>query len=220
MKRITASLVVTSLALSACAQPIPNPYTNPNTQKTAGGATVGAVGGALLGAISGDNAKERRKNALIGAGIGALAGGLVGNYMDQQEAAFRQELAESGVKVQRLGDDIILNVPNNITFDFDKSNIKPEFILTLDDIANVLGKFPQTYVDVMGHTDSVGSNEYNQRLSERRALAVASYLSSHGVFTDRILARGMGETMPIDTNDTDYGRSQNRRVEIRISPIE
>ena len=139
--------------------------------------------------------------------------------MDQQEADMRKELEGSGVQVQRQGDDILLNMPNSITFDTAKSVVKPEFSSTLSSIANVLKQYPQTKVDVVGHTDSVGNEAYNQALSENRARAVVGKLAEFGVDSSRLIPYGMGETAPIADNNTEAGKAQNRRVEVKITPI-
>ncbi len=210
----TATLVF--LALSACETlQSEDPYTGEKqVSKTTVGAGIGAVGGAVVGAIAGG-----RKGALIGAGVGALAGGAVGYYMDQQEAKLREQLRGTGVSVTRSGDTIILNMPGNVTFATNSSDISADFYSVLDSVAIVLNKYDQTYVDVIGHTDSRGSEQYNQRLSEQRAASVARYLESHKVLPQRIVTTGKGELRPIASNDTPDGRALNRRVEINLTPV-
>lgn len=213
--RAMGLFAVCGIALGACTT---DPYTGERqASKTAIGAGVGAAVGAVGGAIVGG--KKKRKEMLIGAGIGALAGGAVGAYMDSQEAKLRRQLQGTGVSVTRVGDDIILNMPSNITFDVDRSDIKPQFHEVLDSVALVLKEFEKTYVDVLGHTDSTGADAYNQELSMRRASAVASDLMARKVQGERFLIRGMGEAAPIASNDTAEGRALNRRVEITLSPI-
>jgi outer membrane protein OmpA-like peptidoglycan-associated protein len=185
---------------------------NPNT---AGGAIIGALGGAAVGTMFPGN---DRRNALVGAGIGMLAGAAVGQYMDQQQRELEASLAGTGADVTRAGDSLVVTFPANITFDVDSANINPGFYRTLDDVSNSLRHYPSSYLDVIGHTDSSGAASYNQRLSERRANAVANYFRSRGVNPARIAAYGMGETQPIATNATALGRQQNRRVELRIIP--
>ncbi|MFZ5610144.1 MAG: OmpA family protein [Pseudomonadota bacterium] len=203
---------LTGFALGACTT---NPYTGERqASKTAIGAGAGAAVGGIIGAIAG-----KRKAALIGAGVGALAGGAVGGYMDAQEAKLKRQLANTGVSVTRDGDTIILNMPSNITFDVDKAEVKPQFYPVLNSVALVLNEYEKTYVDVMGHTDSTGSEEYNLDLSVHRANAVANYLMGQKVLGERFLVRGMGEAMPIATNDTPEGRALNRRVEITLQPV-
>ena len=149
----------------------------------------------------------------------ALAGAGIGNYMDQQESELRAQLQGTGVSVTRVGDRIILNMPSAITFDVDQDAIKPEFFATLNSVAIVLRKFNRTLIDVNGHTDSTGSLQHNQDLSERRAGSVASYLGSQGIDQRRMSAIGFGPSQPVATNATEAGRAQNRRVEIQIAPI-
>ena len=181
---------------------------------------AGALGGAALGYLTNTNRSEQgRKNALIGAGVGALAGAGVGNYMDRQQAQLRRDLAGSGVEVQRQGDNIVLQMPSDVTFGFDRSDIQPQFYDTLASVARSLNEYPQTLVDVVGHADSIGRAEYNQQLSERRALAVADNLTNRGgVLRDRLYVDGRGSSQPIATNDTEEGRAKNRRVEIILRP--
>lgn len=204
-------------SLTACAQ---NPQTGQTgTNKTTVGALLGAGAVALGGYFSSGNKDDRRKNAIIGAGIGALAGGAVGNYMDNQEAQLRQDLQGSGVDVQRQGDNILLTMPNQVTFGFDQATVQSQFYPVLNNVAGVLTQYPSTFIDIVGHTDSVGSDSYNMDLSQRRAQAVASYLIGKGVVGQRLVVRGVGEQFPVASNDTETGRAQNRRVEILISPV-
>lgn len=178
----------------------------------------GAAAGAALGGLAGS--MESSEYAAAGAALGALAGGAVGQYMDRQEQAMRQQMQGTGVEVHRQGDDILLNMPNSITFGFDSSTVRPEFNNTLSNLAGVLNQYPQTKIDVIGHTDSVGSDAYNQNLSEQRAQAVANKLRDYGVASQRLYVLGRGESQPVASNDTEAGRAQNRRVEVRISPIQ
>lgn len=182
---------------------------------TGAGAGIGALVGAGIGAAVAGN---RGQGALIGAGIGALAGGSVGYYMDQQEKQLRQKMAGTGVEVQRVGDSIRLIMPGGVTFRTGSSEIQPQFYGPLDQVAGVLQQYPQSLIDVVGHTDNVGSDQMNQQLSERRASAVASYFMSRGVVAQRLNAYGVGETQPVADNNTDFGRQQNRRVEVLIRP--
>lgn len=215
LKRITAVMTIVVFAAASCTT---NPYTGEKqASKTATGAGIGAVVGALGGAIVGGSSK--RKAMLIGAGIGALAGGAVGAYMDAQERELRQQLRGTGVSVVRDGDNIILNMPGNVTFDTDSSALKAEFYAVLDSVALVINKYEKTYVDVLGHTDSTGSADYNMRLSMERAESVAAYLANRGVQGERFVIRGLGEEMPVASNDTVEGRALNRRVEIALSPV-
>ena len=186
--------------------------------KTTQGSIWGAVGGSLLAAAISDK-KDRKKRMLQGAGIGAIGGASVGFYMDKQEEKLRQQLQGSGVSVTRDGDNIILNMPSNITFDTDSFALKGQFQNTLDSVVLVLDEYKSTMITVTGHTDSTGSEAYNQKLSQQRALAVASYLSSKGVADQRLAASGYGEAFPIASNNTPTGRAQNRRVEVQLEPV-
>ncbi len=197
-----------------------DPYTQESkTSNATKGAIIGAVAGAVVGLVSGDDAVERRQHALIGAGIGALAGGTVGYYMDRQEAKLRAELEGTGVSVHRDGNNITLNMPGNVTFATDSSDLNQSFFNVLGSVSKVLDEFDQTIVEVAGHTDSSGSEAHNQALSERRASSVAQYLDAQGVNDQRIITVGMGEIRPVADNASSSGRQTNRRVEITLVPI-
>ena len=213
-----AIVVIASFVIPGCSTV--NPYTGEKqTSKATWGTAIGAASGAAVGMIAGHNSKQRRRNALIGAGVGALAGGGVGYYMDQQEAKLRQKLQGSGVSVTRQGDRIILNMPGNITFKTDSAEIAANFYDVLNSVVLVLNEFNKTLINVYGHTDSTGSDSYNQGLSERRAASVGQYLSSHKVDPNRIMTMGFGKTRPIASNATPEGRQQNRRVELELAPL-
>ena len=167
----------------------------------------------------GGSRNAQRNAVLIGAGLGALTGGAIGATMDRNEADLRAQLQGTGVSVTRVGDQIILNMPSDITFDVDQDAIKPGFCQTLNSVAIVLNRYQQTIVDVFGHTDSTGSDAHNIDLSQRRALSVANYLSQQGVDSRRFAVTGFGSTRPIATNGTAEGRALNRRVEIQLSPL-
>jgi outer membrane protein OmpA-like peptidoglycan-associated protein len=217
--RLFAVSLVT-LLLAGCAS-MPNPFGGqPQVSNTAGGAAVGAGGGAVAGAVIGAaTGNDPRVGALIGAGVGALTGAGIGAYMDQEEAELRTQLRSTGVSVTRAGNQIVLNMPANITFDSDKSAVKPQFSGTLISVGIVLKHYDKTIVDVYGYTDAQGSDEYNNSLSQRRAVAVATILSNQGVDQRRFYIEGRGEADPITSNATEAGRAQNRRVEIQISPL-
>ena len=183
---------------------------------TGTGALLGAGAGAALGTLAGGN---DTRNALIGAGIGALAGGAVGYYMDQQEAALQADLAASGAAVTRQGDNLLVSLPAGVTFDFDSSVIKSEFIGPLSNVAQTLVEYESSIVNVMGHTDNTGSAAYTQTLSEQRAQSVANFLIQRGVNPARVYSQGFGLTRPIADNSTAAGRAANRRVEIEIIPF-
>ena len=211
-------IIMILMGLSACTTI--NPYTGEKqTSKAVIGAGAGAATGAVVGLITGDDSRERRKHALIGAGVGALAGGAVGYYMDVQEAKLRQKLSGTGVSVTRDGDNIILNMPGNVTFATDSADINGDFFAVLDSVTLVVDEFDKTLVEVMGHTDSTGSNEYNQRLSEKRANAVSQYFQSREIQPLRLATYGYGEDYPVASNDDANGRSLNRRVEIALVPL-
>lgn len=209
MKKSIVSALVATVLLAGCAG------TETGLSKTQTGALIGGIAGAVAGKTTGSHSTKR---AVIGGAIGALAGAGIGAYMDKQEQELNQELKGSGVEVQRQGDNINLNMPGGITFDTAKANIKPNFNPVLDDIANVMVKYPETKIEVQGHTDNVGSNEDNLRLSHLRAQSVSSALVSRGVTSNRINTVGFGESMPVASNDTTAGREANRRVEIKIIP--
>ncbi len=214
MKKIM-TLGAAALLLAACA-------TDPNTGQriygnTATGAAAGAILGAGLGTLAGGS---DGRNAAIGAAVGAVAGGGIGVYMDRQEAELRRQTVGTGIEVTRVGDQISLTMPSDVTFPVDSSTIQPQFTQALNDVAETLKAYPSTAVDIIGHADSTGSDTYNQDLSERRAGAVSNFLQAQGVRPVRLAAIGMGETRPIATNDTPAGRSANRRVEIILTPVE
>ena len=213
-KRMLAAILAAALAVPACTTT--NPYTgDEEVNKTSKGAGIGALAGLATAILVGGD----RKTLLLGAGIGALAGGGVGYYMDKQADKLRMQLQSTGVSVTRNGDNIILNMPGNVTFASDSSNISADFYRVLDSVALVLNEFEKTYVDVVGHTDSTGELQYNQTLSEARASSVARYLESQKVISQRIITRGVGPAQPIASNDTPDGRALNRRVEIVLTPL-
>jgi outer membrane protein OmpA-like peptidoglycan-associated protein len=212
VKKVLTTLVVAA-TLAGC-QTL-DPYTQqPKTSNATQGAGIGALAGAVLGAaVSKGN---RGEGALIGAAVGGAVGSGIGYYMDQQEMLLHQELEGTGVRVERVGDEIRLVMPGNITFATDSDRIAGNFYPVLDSVAKVLLKFDKTAINVDGYTDSTGSFEYNQSLSERRAMSVSNYLSQVGVDRLRISSRGFGERNPIASNDSEGGRAANRRVEIWI----
>ena len=220
MRKINSSsayALILAVLITGCTV---NPYSGEKqVGKAAYGAGIGAASGALIGMLTGDDSRERRNHALIGAGIGALAGGGAGYYMDVQETKLRQRLQASGVSVTRAGDEIVLNMPGNITFDSGSASVKSNFYEVLNSVVLVLNEYPKSLVDIFGHTDSTGSSQMNQQLSENRAASVGQYFISQGVINRRIATKGFGERHPVTTNDSSAGRSSNRRVEIRISPL-
>ena len=214
-KFLAAAALSALVATSACT-------TDPETgQQRLSKAAIGGIGGAVGGYLLGDlvGGRRDRTEKILGAGIGGLAGAGIGAYMDKQERDLRARTAGTDVQVVRQGDDLLLNLPSGITFAYNSSTVQPQFRQTLDQVADILSQYKQTYIDVYGHTDSTGSDAYNQRLSEQRATSVADYLASRGVQPARIGTRGFGKSQPIASNDTEEGRAANRRVEIKIVPI-
>ncbi|EJK9927931.1 OmpA family lipoprotein [Cronobacter sakazakii] len=218
-KRIifVAAMVSGALALSGCTT---NPYTGEREAGKSGiGAGIGSLVGAGVGVLS-SSKKDRGKGALIGAAAGAALGGGVGYYMDVQEAKLRQKMQGTGVSVTRSGDNIILNMPNNVTFDSSQANLKSAGANTLTGVAMVLKEYPKTAVNVVGYTDSTGGQALNMKLSQQRAESVASALITQGVAANRIRTSGMGPANPVASNSTEEGKAQNRRVEITLSPLQ
>ena len=218
---IIISIILTlTLGMSACSSI--DPYTGEQkTSNTTKGGAIGAAVGAAIGYISArkKSRDDRKKAILKGAAIGGLGGAAVGVYMDKQEDKLRKQLEGTGVSVTRNGDDLILNMPGNITFSTDSSSLNPNFDEVLNSVILVLKEFNKTLIEAAGHTDSVGSASYNQQLSYKRASSVANYLLNHGIAAERVLTAGMGESMPIASNSTPAGRQQNRRVELTLIPI-
>jgi len=217
---VKAALVVAAIAGLAAGCQTTDPYTGEKKTTSATiGALIGAGAGAAIGMISGGDAKQRRQRALIGAGVGALSGGAVGAYMDKQENELRAQMRDSGVTVTRKGEDIILNMPGNITFRTGSADLNAQFFKVLDGVASVARKYDKTIIEIAGHTDNVGGAEFNKQLSQRRANAVAQYLMSRGVAESRIMTVAGGEDHPIASNATEQGRAANRRVEVTLAPL-
>lgn len=215
--KFTTLLIVGVLGLSACQTT--NPYTGEQqTSRSTSGAVIGGLIGAGLGSLTGSGSTDRRQKAMVGAGIGAIAGGLIGDYMDKQEAELRRHLEGTGVSVTRMGNDLVLNMPGDITFATDSSSINDRFRNVLDGVGIILAKYKRTMVDITGHTDNVGERSYNYNLSQRRAQSVAGYLQDRGVLTQRMLIYGRGPDQPVASNSTPEGRQLNRRVTIKLIP--
>lgn len=211
---VSSLAALSLLTVSGC-------VTDPNTgERKVSRTAIGGVGGAVLGGLLG-GVIGGKTGRIIGAGVGGVAGGAVGYKMDQQIKELKEQTAGSGVDVTEVdgGDAILVNLPDGVTFDVNSYTIKPAFRQTLDTVASSLQTYPDSLIDVYGHTDSTGSDSYNQTLSERRAQAVSNYLTSRGVNSARIRWQGFGETAPIADNTTEAGRAMNRRVEIKIIPI-
>lgn len=191
---------------------------DPNRRAKTGG-VIGAVAGAVIG-----NQSSSKNGKVVGAAVGALAGAAVGNYMDKQHAQLQRQLAaeqnSNEISLSRPdGETIKLDVASEVTFDVNSSSIKSTFRNSLDKVADIISEYDQTAIHVIGHTDSTGSHNYNQQLSEKRAVSVAGYLSRNGVQRTRLRSAGRGENLPIADNSSSQGRSQNRRVEIYLKPI-
>jgi outer membrane protein OmpA-like peptidoglycan-associated protein len=217
IERVRTLAVSAALVVFVAGCTTVNPYTREQqTSNAAKGAGIGAAAGAVIGLLT---KGDKLENALIGAGVGAIAGGGVGYYMDVQEAKLRQKLEGTGVSVTRMGDNITLNMPSSLTFASNSSDLNAQFYSALEGVSMVLKEYHKTVIEVAGHTDSSGSDQYNQALSERRAQSVASYLGTHGVQNTRLITLGAGETHPVASNDSEQGRAVNRRVELTIVPV-
>jgi outer membrane protein OmpA-like peptidoglycan-associated protein len=214
--KLAALATISAVALTGC-------VTDPETgQKRISNAAIGGLGGALGGYLLGDliGGKNSRTEEIVGAGIGAVAGAGVGYYMDEQEKKLRERTAGTGIDVERQGDQLVLNMPGDVTFDYNSALVKSQFRSALDNVASTLAEYPSTYIDVYGHTDSTGSDSYNQGLSERRAASVADYLGGRGIQRARMATQGFGESQlkcSPERGEADY--QCNRRVEIRIAPV-
>lgn len=203
---------VAALVVAGCAADDPNRR-----------AKTGAAVGALIGAVAGHQV-DGDKGRYVGAVVGAIAGGAVGNYMDQQQAELERELAAEAarkeLRITRLaGDALKIGVASDASFDFDSASLKASSQQTFAKIASVIKDYDKTVIHVVGHTDSVGSESYNQGLSQRRANAVSSFITQNGVLYERVRTEGRGEREPIASNETDAGRTRNRRVDIVIQAI-
>ena len=217
--RIKALLIagsVSAIALTACT-PVDQYSANPN-QRTKEGALTGAAIGAGLGILTGKGGKDKLDRAVVGGAIGAAAGGLIGHNLDRQAAELQAELNDSRIRVVNEGNQLRVVMPNGILFATDSASVQGSIQNDLYTVADNLNRYPNTRVEVVGHTDNTGSAAYNQDLSERRAAAVASILRNAGVSGGRIASYGRGESMPVASNLTADGQAQNRRVEILIIP--
>ncbi|MEY8199605.1 MAG: OmpA family protein [Colwellia sp.] len=217
-KMITTASAI--LLLQACTTF--DPYTGDSkTSKTAIGATAGAGLAAVVAYLDNKNkdSKTRNKRILAAAAGGAAIGGGIGYYMDAQEAKLRKQLRDSGVSIQRDGEKINLIMPGNITFSTNSSNINTNFTGVLSSVALVLEEYNKTLIVVSGHTDSIGSVQHNQKLSEDRAGSVANYLRGQKILSERLDIVGFGEAQPVANNQSAGGRELNRRVEITLLPI-
>jgi len=215
-----SAVLAGSMLLASCASYTGQTSAPDDPNRTRNNALIGAGIGAVAGLLSGGDATERRQRALVGAGVGGLAGGAIGAYQDRQEAELRRQTAGTGIEVDRDGDVIKLNLPDGVTFDFGKADLKSQFYPALNNVARTLAEYNQTIVEVSGHTDSIGTDAVNQRLSEQRAASVGNYLIGQGLQRERFEIVGFGKRHPIADNSTEQGRSLNRRVEIRVVPLQ
>jgi outer membrane protein OmpA-like peptidoglycan-associated protein len=203
LKLITVLLVCASVLMMGC-----------GASNTVKGGGIGAAAGGVLGAIIGHAAGNTAAGVIIGAAVGGAAGALIGNYMDRQAAEMKEDLKNA--RVERVGEGIKITFDSGILFNTNSSDLQPQAKTNLESLAKILNKYPDTNILVDGHTDSTGTAEYNQRLSERRASSVSDYLKGLAVAGSRIAPRGFGETAPVTSNATAEGRQQNRRVEVAI----
>ncbi len=207
--KVVGLSILCAFTLSACADIATSPQKN-----TIQGAGIGAATGALAGLILGNN----KKDVIIGTAAGAIIGGVIGNRLDAQEAALRNSLTSKDTIIRNTGSELIVTLPEGITFDTNSTYVREGFQPEIAKIADNLKEFSDTTIDVIGHTDSSGNTEYNQALSADRAYAVTNILTDQGVDDGRIISYGRGETSPVASNDNENGKARNRRVEIVIRP--
>lgn len=212
LKKPVILLSLTAMVLAGC---VMTPTTEDN-RRTRTGATTGALIGGAIGATS--NGDNKLAKAAVGAGIGALIGGAIGSSLDAQAAELRNSIGNDRVSVTNTGSELIVNLPQDILFATDSATLRGDLTQDLRAVARSLMNYPNTTVQVIGHTDNTGQAAYNQQLSQRRAGAVASVLQANGVPGGRIVAFGRGEDQPVASNLSESGRAQNRRVEIIIRP--
>lgn len=186
--------------------------------KSQKGAVIGTAGGAATGAVIGKAAGNTALGAIIGATVGGITGAVIGRQMDKQAEEIKK--GNPDAKVERIGEGIVVEFNDKILFGFDRSNLTADATTNLDKVVEVLKKYPDTDIEVQGHTDSKGTPKYNQSLSERRATSVSHYLSEQGVVSSRLTTKGFGENTPKYNNDTGEGQTQNRRVEFLITANE
>jgi outer membrane protein OmpA-like peptidoglycan-associated protein len=203
--------------MAGCTPPQTYNANDPN-QRTREGAMIGAGTGALLGVLSGKGGKNKLDRAVVGGLLGAGAGAIVGNVLDKQAAELQRDITTNGVSIINQGNQLVVSMPEGILFPVDSATVNPGIMNDLYTVANSLNRYPNSRVEVIGHTDNTGSAAYNQDLSQRRASAVASVLQQGGVSGARVVPYGRGESQPVASNLTSQGRAQNRRVEIIIIP--
>lgn len=203
-----------AFSLSACVDP--NAYPDDPNARTKNGAIIGGIIGAVAGAKSSDD--DKLSKAVVGGVLGAAVGGAIGASLDQQAAELRSSLGNGAFTVTNYGDYLVVNMPQDVLFATDSAALRPDLSRDIQAVANNLVRYPNSRIEVVGHTDNTGSAAYNQDLSQRRAVAVADVLRNSGVPSARITAYGRGEDAPIASNQTPSGQAQNRRVEIIIRP--
>jgi len=206
--RFIVILMIVSLAGSNCK----------NMNKTQKGAAIGAGGGAVIGGVIGKATGNTALGAIIGATVGGVTGAVIGRKMDKQAEEIKNEVP--GAKVERVGEGIVVEFNNKILFGFDRADLGDQAKGSLNELIQILNKYPDTNIEIQGHTDNSGTDDYNQGLSERRASSVAAYLRNNNIKSSRITIKGFGESAPKYSNDTEDGRSQNRRVEFLITANE
>lgn len=207
-KKLTAGLLAFAIVISSCK----------SMNKTQKGAAIGAGGGAVIGGIIGKATGNTALGAILGATVGGVTGAVIGRKMDKQAEEIKNEVP--GAKVERVEEGIVVEFNNKILFGFDKSDLGANAKGSLDELVTILNKYPDTNIEVQGHTDDTGTDSYNQSLSERRAISVANYLRSHNISASRITTKGFGESAPKYENTTEDGRSMNRRVDFLITANE
>jgi len=208
IKLLTVTIALMGLIASGCK----------SMNKTQKGAVIGAAGGGAIGAVIGKAAGNTAMGAIIGAAVGGATGAVIGHKMDKQAEEMKKVLGDA--EVRRVGEGIVIDFKEKVLFGFDRSDLGSSAATNLDKLINVLNKYPDTDIKILGHTDNKGTAAYNQGLSERRANSVSGYLRNHGINSGRISTKGMGKNDPIASNDTEEGRSQNRRVEFVITANE
>lgn len=219
MTRVNTSISILAglslIAVAGCTDPAQVGVDNNGYKKTQQGALIGGLVGAVTGAVASD---DKAKGAIVGGAIGAVGGAAIGNALDRQEAELRQQLNNDNIGITNTGDRLIVSMPQDILFAVDSYTVQPGLRADLMTVAQSLQSYPNSNVQVVGHTDNTGDAAYNQQLSERRANAVADVLMNGGVAFGRIQTYGRGEDQPVASNLTEEGRAQNRRVEIVILP--
>jgi outer membrane protein OmpA-like peptidoglycan-associated protein len=208
IKLLTVTIALMGIIASGC-------KTMNRTQK---GAVIGAAGGGAIGAVIGKAAGNTAMGAIIGAAVGGAAGAVIGHKMDKQAEEMKKVLGDA--EVRRVGEGIVIDFKEKVLFGFDRSDLGTNAATNLDKLINVLNKYPDTDIEIIGHTDNKGTDDYNQGLSQRRANSVSAYLKNHGITSSRVSTMGLGESDPIASNETEEGRAQNRRVEFVITANE